>query len=86
MVTTGLTIDTLMSQAANIDLNMMWEGDAGIEELVRIGTDQAALTAQSAFASSEIHRWPAMIAGHEYGGGTVVNAEPAVKADIGPMS
>ena len=82
MITAGLAVHALVRQAAGIDLSVVEEGGASVEELFRMGTDRTALTAQRAFPLAEVHHWTTILADHEYGGGTVVNAEPAIQADF----
>lgn len=71
-----------MRQTAGFDLSVVGEGEGGFEKISRVWAGGTALTAQRAFPSAKIHRGTSLLIGNEYGGGTVVNAERAIRAGI----
>jgi hypothetical protein len=76
----------LVGQAARIDLNVVVKGEASVKEIFRVRTDGAAFAAQRAFPLPEIHGRTSILGKDEDGGRTVVNTEPAVQADFGPVT
>lgn len=71
-----------MRQTAGFDLSVVGEGEGGFEKISRVWAGGTALTAQRVFPSAKIHRGTSLLIGNEYGGGTVVNAERAIRAGI----